>query len=227
MKAILLKPAIFVSILLSCHFRIIAQDINWNSVSSQNRNLLQLKLGAEYGVTIGLGYHYLVPRKKFPFWIGGEFSLPSGKQLTDDFKVRIGGQIRVANVKYFQFSAKLQGIARRYQNQSVRLFNFGSDMSGTIGYYRKHWFLGVEAGFDKAIVTHFKHSEWFRQNIYDKVQDGWYEPSTGGNFYYGLIGGYSLKKWDITIKGGRMLQQDFVSQPVLPFFGQVGLNYRF
>ena len=42
---------------------------------------------------------------------------------------------------------------------STGLLNFGSDMSGIIGYYRAHFFVAGEAGFDKAIVTHFKHSE--------------------------------------------------------------------
>lgn len=207
--------------------RIYAQVINWENISRQNKNLLHANVGAEYGLTAGLGYHHLIPAKSFPLWIGGEFSMPSGNRLADDFKARSGIQIRIVALNRFQFSARVQGIARRYHNQSVRLFSFGNDLAGTIGYYRKKWFLAVESGFDKAIVTNFKHSEWFKKNIYEDVQDGWYEPSTGGNFYYGLQGSYSMKKVDITIKAGRVLQQDFKSQPLLPFYGQLGLNFRF
>lgn len=153
--------------------------------------------------------------------------MPLGNELADDFKVKLGAQIRLAAFNYFQFSARVQGVSRRYHNQSVTLFSFGSDFAGTLGYYRKHCFLGIESGFDKAIVTHFKHSEWYKRNIYDNVQDGWYEPATGGNFYYGLQGGYSIKKTDITLKAGKLLQQDFQSQPLLPFYGQLGVNFRF
>ncbi|MBS1735519.1 MAG: hypothetical protein JSS98_02825 [Bacteroidetes bacterium] len=227
-----MKPFTIKSIILIAFFsffqnKISAQVINWKNVSKQNKHLLHVNVGAEYGVTASLGYHHLIPVKRFPLWIGGEFSTPAGKKPADDFKVRLGAQIRIAAFNNFQFSARVQGISRRFQNQSVTLFNFGSDFAGTLGYYRKHWFCGAEAGFDKAIVTNFKHSEWYKKNIYSNVQDGWYEPATGGNFYYGLQGGYSMKKIDITLKAGKLLQQDFKSQPLLPFYGQLGVNFRF
>jgi hypothetical protein len=226
MKTITLKSIIIIAVFLFFQNKITAQVINWENVSEQNKHLLHANAGAEYGITVGLGYHYQIPVKKFPLWIGGEFSIPAGNELVDDFKMRLGAQVRIITFNYFQFSAKVQGITRRYHNQSVTLFNFGSDFAGTLGYYRKHWFLGADAGFDKAIVTHFKHSDWYRRNIYDNVQDGWYEPATGGNFYYGLQGGYSMKKMDITLKAGKVLMQDFESQPLLPFYGQFGVNFR-
>lgn len=227
MKSITLRSLIIFATFSFFQNEIYAQVINWNNISEQNKNLLHADVGAEYGITAGLGYHRFISIKNFPLWIGGEFSIPSGNQLGDDFKVRLGAQIKILTVNRFQFSARIQGITRRYQNQSVRLFNFGSDFAGSLGYYRKHWFLGTEAGFDKAIITNFKHSEWFKNNIYDSVQDGWYEPATGGNFHYGLQGGISMKKVDITLKAGKILQQDFESQPLLPFYGQLGLNFRF
>ena len=227
MKAITLKSIIAIIAISFFQNEIYAQAVNWEKTSKQNKNLLHANIGAEYGITAGLGYHCLIPGKRFPLWIGGEFSMPLGNQLADDFKVKLGAQIRIAAYNYFQFSARVQGIARRYHNQSVTLFNFGSDFAGTLGYYRKHWFWGAEAGFDKAIVTHFKHSDWYKNNIYDNVQDGWYEPATGGDFYYGLQGGFCMKKTDFTLKAGRVLQQDFKSQPLLPFYGHLGVNFNF
>lgn len=227
MKPFNIKSIIIIAAFSFFQNKIFAQVINWENISKQNKHLLHVNVGAEHGVTAGLGYHHLIPIKKFPLWIGGEFTMPAGNELTDDFKVRLGAQIRIAAFNHFQFSARVQGISRRYQNQSVTLFNFGSDFAGTLGYYKKHWFGSVEVGFDKAIVTHFKHSDWYKENIYDKVQDGWYEPATGGNFYYGLQGGYSMKKIDITLKAGKLLQQDFKSKPLLPFYGQLGANLRF
>lgn len=222
-----IKSIIIIAIFLFCQNKMYSQVINWGNIAVKNKHLLHVDIGAEYGAIVGVGYHHLIPIKRFPLWLGGELSMLSGSQLTDDFKVRLGAQIKIFELNHFQFSARFQGIARRYHNQSVTLFNFGSDLAGTIGYYRKQWFFGVEAGFDKAIVTHFKHSDWYKQNIYDNVQDGWYEPATGGNFYYGVQGGISFKKIDITLKAGKVLQQDFKSRPLLPFYGQVGLNFRF
>lgn len=226
MKPILvLKSIIIFTALLFFQNRINAQVINWETISKQKMHLLHTNIGAEYGLTAGMGYHRLVSVKNIPLWLGGEFSIPLGSELTDDFKVKLGAQIRLVTFKHFQFSARVQGVSRRYHNQSVTLFNFGSDFAVTLGYYRKHWFLGAEAGFDKAIVTHFKHSDWYKKNSYGNVQDGWYEPATGGNFYYGLQGSYSMKKMDFTLKAGKVLQQDFKSQPLLPFYGQIGVNF--
>jgi len=227
MKAITLKSIITIIAFSFFQNKMYAQAVNWENTSKQNKNLLHANIGAEYGVTAGLGYHRLIPVKRHSIWLGGEFSMPLGNELADDFKVKVGAQIRIAAFNNFQFSARVQGVSRRYHNQSVTLFNFGSDFAGTLGYYRKKWFLGVETGFDKAIVTHFKHSDWYKKNIYDNVQDGWYEPATGGDFYYGLQGGFSMKKADITLKAGRVLQQDFKSQPLLPFYGQLGVNFKF
>lgn len=227
MKTITLKSIIIIAVFYLSQNKISAQVINWGNVSEQNIHLLHANEGAEYGITTGLGYHHLIPVEKIPLWVGGEFSIPAGNELVDDFKVRLGAQIRFVELNHFQFSARLQGIGRRYHNQSVRLFSFGSDFAGTIGYYRKHWFFGAEVGFDKAIVTNFKHSVWFKNNVYENVQDGWYEPATGGNFYYGFLGGCSIRKIDITLKAGKILQQDFESKPLLPFYVQLGVNFRF
>lgn len=227
MKTITLK-SIIITAFVFFQTKVYAQVINWKNVSKQNMHLLHVNVGAEYGAIAGVGYHHLIPVKRFPLWIGGEFSVPFGNQsAADDFKMRFGAKIRISAFNHFQFSARIQGVARRYHNHSVTLFNFGSDFAGALGYYRKNWFLCVESGFDKAIVTNFKHSEWYKRNIYDNVQDGWYEPTTGGDFYYGLQGGFSMKKADITLKSGKILQQDFKSQPLLPFYGQLGLNFKF
>ena len=227
MRAIIFKSVILIITFSFFKNKMYAQVINWQNISKQDKHLLHANAGAVYGVTAGFGYHHLIPVKKFPLWLGGELSIPAGNGLADDFKVKLGAQIRIAAFNNFQFSARVQGISRRYHNQSVTLFNFGSDFAGALGYYRKHWFLGAEVGFDKAIVTHFKHSDWYKENIYDNVQDGWYEPATGGNFYYGLQGSYSMKKVDLTIRAGKLLQQNFKSQPLLPFYGQFGVNFRF
>ncbi|GAB2810813.1 hypothetical protein [Ferruginibacter profundus] len=227
MKRLIIKSIFIIAIFSLLQNKIFAQVINWGNTSKQNKHLLHVHAGAEYGVTAGIGYHRLVSAKKNPLWLGCEFSMPLGNELADDFKLKLGAQVRITSFNHFQFSARLQGVSRRYHNQSVTLFNFGSDFAGTVGYYRKNWFLGAEAGFDKAIVTHFKHSDWYKKNIYDNVEDGWYEPATGGNFYYGLQGNYSIKKLDFTLKAGKLLQQDFKSLPLLPFYGQAGINFKF
>lgn len=202
-----------------------AQTINWASLKSKQKHLLNINTGWEYGFVYGMGYGYKL-KTKLPIIIDGEYSFPSGKNIVDDFKTKVGGKIRLYQINNFQLSANVYGVFRRFENPLVRLANFGSDLSGVIGYYKSKWFLAWEIGFDKAIVSHFKHSELFKTTIYSNVKDGWFEPSTGGNFYYGIQSGISFKQHDIYLKAGRMITQDFRTTPLIPFYAQLGYNLK-
>ena len=183
-------------------------------------------MGADYGITYGVGYSYRIKNKFLPAFAKIDFSIPSGENIFDDYKTKLGIQVRLAKVHNFQFSANINGVFRHYGNDYVKMSNFGSDFSGVAGYYRNKWFVAGEVGFDKAIVTHFNHTDMYR-DVYPGVIDGWYEPSTGGNFYYGIQSGFTYRNYDLTVRAGKLITQDFKTEPMLPFFGQVGVNVRF
>lgn len=202
-----------------------SQTINWNNLKKDQKHILHASAGLDYGLNFGAGYSYQL-KSKWPILLGVEYSFPSGSDLTDDFKTKVGGQIRIARLNNFHFSARMEGIFRRYNNQNaVRLLNFGSDFAAAIGYYKTKWFVAGEAGFDKAIVTHFKHADSFKES-FPSVQDGWFEPSTGGNFNYGLQAGYSFSNSDISLKAGKLLSQDLKTKPFIPFYVKLGYNIR-
>ncbi len=204
--------------------QVYAQVINWNKQGRDYRHIINLNAGAEYGLTFGAGYGYKL-HTGIPVILGAEYSFPSGKNLTDDFKTKIGGTVMFWQASDFMFSARIQGVFRRYENSFASLLNFGSDMAVMAGYYKPRWFVATETGFDKAIVTHFKHTAAYRK-IYPEVKDGWYEPATGGNFYFGMQGGWRFGTGDIYLKGGKLVSQDFSTSPLLPYYFQVGYNIR-
>jgi hypothetical protein len=201
-----------------------AQTLNWASLDN-TKHIANVNLGIDYSVSYGIGYGYKL-NTKLPIVLNVHFSKPAGENQLDDFKTKIGGQTRFYTINNFHFSASVYGIYRRYENSSVRMQNFGSEMTGIIGYYKPKWFVAGEFGFDKAIVTHFKHSQEYKDNVYSEVIDGWYQPSTGGNFSCGLQTGISFKRSDITLKGGYLNTQDFKSTPTLPLYFQLGYNYK-
>lgn len=199
-----------------------SQDINWYNLQKDQKHLLNINTGLDYGLTVGARYGFRLP-SKIPVILMLDLSVPSGEKLADDFKTKIGGYIRLYQLNNFQLSGKIMGVFRRYENPYATLLNFGSDMGITAGYYKRKWFLAGEAGFDKAIVTHFKHKDAYKLN-FPSVKDGWYEPATGGNFYYGLQTGYSFKRSDIYLKAGKILTEDFNTKPIVPFYLQLGYN---
>lgn len=221
-KNLLISGILVLSLISSVN----AQTINWASLKEENRHIFNASFGAEYGVVYGVGYGYHITTRLFDIVPNVEYSFPSGDNIFDDFKSKTGVQIRWFEFRDFQISSKISGVFRRYENDFVRLVNFGSDMTGSIGYYRAQWFASAEAGFDKAIVTHFKHSGSYKDH-YPDVRDGWYEPTTGGNFYYGLLAGYSFMNHDIYLKAGKILAQDFKTKPILPFYGLLAYNIKF
>src|SRR4030095_14657071 len=202
-----------------------SQTFNWGNANKDPRHIININVNSEYAVTYGIGYNYKL-RSKLPIILNAEYSFPSGKNITDDFKIRIGGQIDWVHVGNFHFISKVHGVFRRYENDYARLLNFGSDLSGIIGYYKSKWFIAGEIGFDKAIITHFRHSDLLKSN-YPHIKDGWYEPSTGGNFYYGVQAGLTGKKFDVYVKAGKLTEQDFKTSPMFPIYGQFGVNLKF
>lgn len=223
MKTILIS--ILTSIIYLITQPIIGQSINWSSCD-QSKHVININMGLQYGINYGISYGYRQQVYKFPTMITLDVSMPAGEKKWDDYKIRLGGQIRWIKAGDFQLSTRLQGVFRRYQNDFTRLVNFGSDMAASVGYYRPHWFVGTEIGFDKAIVTHFKHSSIYKSQ-YAEVLDGWYEPATGGNFYYGLQSGYTFGRSDIYLKAGKVLTQNFKTTPLLPLYMEMGFNRKF
>ncbi len=200
------------------------QNINWRNLDKEQKHLFNLNAGFEYGAVFGAAYSYQL-KTKLPMLLNIEYSSPSGKKIFDDFKTKIGAQVRVLKIDNFCVSAKINGVFRRLDDPLVKIVNFGSDFSAAVGYYKPKWYVAGEVGFDKAIATHFKHTDLFKE-YYAGVKNGWYTPATGGNFYFGLQTGVSFKNIDITLKGGKIITQNFKTTPLIPFYAQLGLNLK-
>ncbi|WP_281231505.1 hypothetical protein [Flavobacterium gelatinilyticum] len=222
MKAILLVITFLLSLFTSHHSQ--AQTLNWENLKKEEKHILNINAGWDYSFVYGLSYGYHL-NSKIPIVLESSISFASGEVIFDDFKTKIGGQINVYKIDNFRFNAAIHGIYRRYGNPLVTLQNFGADASTTIGYYKPKWFLAGEFGFDKAIVTHFEHTRIYKE-VFPEVRNGWYEPTTGGNFNFGIQGGYSFRKSDLILRAGKVITEDFKTAPLIPFYLQLGYNCK-
>jgi hypothetical protein len=223
----ILYHIILTAVLVSL-FNISSAQINWKSLESKQKHIINLNIGLDNATSIGIGYGYKTSTRMFkttmPMIFNVEYSMPVGKDLFDDLKTKIGGQINVIRANNFYATAKVYGVIRRYENDFTRMMNFGSELSGVFGFYKNKWYAAGEFGFDKAITTHIKHSKLMKEYNPD-VQSGWYIP-TGGNFIYNLQGGYSFKRNDVYAKVGRSISQDFKTLPTMPWQLQLGWNMK-
>lgn len=201
-----------------------AQNINWESFKETQNNVAYVNAGFDYGFIIDIGYGYKLKTKK-PVLLNIDYSFPFGNVLFDDFKTKLGGQFEIAKVKNFFSTIKVYGIFRRYQNSLATLADFGSEFTALIGYNKPKWYVAAELGFDKAISTHIKNSALMKEN-FPGIQDGWYM-STGGNFFYGILSGFSFKNNDLNIRIGKTITQDFSTTSSFPIYLLIGFNRRF
>lgn len=219
-----MKEILTITLLVASFTLAPAQIINWSALQNRDRHIVNLYVGWDYAATVGMGYGYRL-NTQLPIIFNAQLSIPAGNNLTDDFKTKLGGQIRVFKTNNLIASVLAYGIFRRYESDMATLQNFGSEFTGIAGYYKSTWFVAWEFGFDKAIATHVRNSEMMKQT-YPMVQDGWYVP-TGGNFHYGLQGGYSLRETEINLTFGKVSDQSFQSPPIVPYYLQLGVNRRF
>ncbi|MBS1543440.1 MAG: hypothetical protein JST14_07395 [Bacteroidetes bacterium] len=201
-----------------------AQTLNWHNIDGVKKNLVSVNAGWDYANTIGLAYTRVV-MTKMPIALSGQFSKPAGNDLLDDFKSKLGGQIRLITAGNFAVAASVYGNYRQYQSSMAKLQSFGCELTAIGGYYRAHWFLAMEFGFDKAIATRIRGSDWMKQN-FPSSKDGWYVP-TAGNFLFALQAGGSIKNVDLFLRAGQVTDQNFKSSAQVPFMAQVGVNVKF
>ena len=202
-----------------------SQTLNWENHQGFKGHIVSLNFGWDYASTWGIGYGYQL-NSSLPIVLKADFSTPFGKTNFDDFKVKMGAEIQWFKKGAFAISTEIDGVFRRYENPHTRLLNFGSYMSAIAGYYKPKWFVAGEFAFDKAIVTHVKNSAAMRE-FYPGIVDGWYDPATGGNFSYGIQAGYTLKQNDLTLRLGKVIAQDFETEPTVPLYFALGYNRRF
>lgn len=202
-----------------------AQNINWSALNENQNNIVYLNFGYDFGVTTQVGYGYKAETFR-PILFSADYSFPMGESLVDDFKVRLGGQISIYEYKNLIFSSKVFCVFRGHQTELVRMASLGSETSAIIGYYKPKWHIAGEFGYDKSSITHLKHSDTMKEN-FDSISDGWYSPS-GGHFFYGIQGSKTIgKSIEISLRVGGINAQFKDKNPLLPFYTQLELNYKF
>lgn len=200
------------------------QNINWKSLHDDQRNVVQFNAGYDFGVTAQLGYARYFTFLR-PVVVQVDYSFPMGRDILDDFKVRLGGQMEVLDVGGFSATIRILSDFRRYQNELVRIVSFGSDFALVAGYYNPSWYAAGEFGFDKSITSNLIHSD-IMKSFFPGIRDGWYIP-TGGHFYYGVQAGKSIgERFDVTLRLGATKSQFDDEEAMLPYYLQLGVGVR-
>lgn len=199
-----------------------AQQINFAGLGDA-RHLISVQAGVDHGSYYGLSYGHVLKNSIVAMVIGSELTVPFGDDIIDDWKWKTGLEAELLQLGALSVTFKPSVVARRYESPLVRLYNFGVDFALTVGYVRPRWGAVAVAGFDKAVVTHFKHG--LLRDYYPNILDGWFLP-TGGNFRFGARVHYSVGRWTAFAMVGKQYGQDFDDNPTIPFFGEISLQTK-
>lgn len=201
-----------------------AQSINFAAINQKQSNIVYASFGLNFGMTTSLGFARTFNLGHRQLLVSADYTFPIGKTLFDDFRIRMGAQIEIYTLQHFKLAGKLFAHYKTVDNNIYTANTFGTETGLLIGYYKPHWYIAGEFGFDLSIATFLQQTDWYL-TLYPEAQSKWYAP-IGGNFYYGLQGGYSFWNMDIIIRVGMVNNQQF-KPTLLPFYGQLEVHYKF
>ncbi len=196
----------------------------WNVVRTDPSHMYAA-FGLDPALVTTLGYGHAVSVKGHAFHVSGDVGVVTAHMDTRDFRVRLGTQTSLVRWRSLHLTGSVTAIARGTENTIYRGFNFGADVTGTVGVYRRRWFAAGEFGKDKAVVTHITHTDWYRTNFYPDAKDGWYLDA-GGTFHYGVAGGLTLGRAEVIGRFGFLRTEDF-NDLMPPMYVSMGVGLGF
>ena len=159
------------------------------------------------------------------FQLAGDVGVVAADFDTRDFRARLDVFTSLLRWRSLRLTGSAAFITRGTENTIYRGLNFGSDLTGALGVYRPGWFVAGEFGFDKAIITHVTHSEWYRTYFYPGAKDGWYLTG-GGTFHYGGTAGVAFGPTEVMARYGWRRTEHF-GELTPPMYASLGFGFGF
>jgi hypothetical protein len=198
----------------------------WNVARfGMEKNRVYTSYGLDPALVSTVGYGRVIPVMGHDFQLTGDVGVVTAKTDARDFRARVGTQTSLARWRSVQATGSATFITRGTNNSIYEGLNFGADLTGTVGVYRRRWFAAGELGKDKAIVTHVTHSDYYRQNFYPDAKDGWYLDA-GGTSRLGVTGGLTLGRTELTARVGGQ-RTEGRNPTTSPVYGSVGVGVGF
>lgn len=205
-----------------------ARDVaaQWNVERfGSTRNQVYTTFGLDPALVASVGYGRVVPLLGREWQLGAELGVVAADFDPRDFRVRMQARTSLVRWRSLRLVGSAAFITRGTENAIYRALNFGADFTGAAGVYRRGWFLAGEFGFDKAIITHLTHSDWYRENFYPDAKDGWYL-TTGGTFHYGVTTGAAIGRTELALRAGWRRTENF-NDLVPPMYASLGVGFGF
>jgi hypothetical protein len=142
-----------------------------------------------------------------------------------DLRARFGLQAPLWRAGDWRLAARGRLIARTTRNSVYDGEAFGADLTAHLGYYRRGWFAAGLAGYDRTVVMHLGHTDWYRRNVYAGAVDGWYRGESG-ILHAGVAAGFVISAVEVSARvEWRRLDAGEPLDP--PFVGELSFGVPF
>jgi len=205
---------------------VFSQNIINNSYSKQR---ILLRTGIDPSLNIAITYQRNLKLKFLNNEITsyGEWKASVVRFGVQNWDMNIGGIIPIYKKNNFLIINDLYGSLGKLKTKNFDAWGILLGDRINIGFYTEKHYFALLAEYNKNLLTHLLHTDFYRRTFYEDADDGWYK-STGGFFQFGFAGGWTMrKKYDLYIELKYPITEKFDSFGGSPFNINLGLGFRF
>ena len=159
--------------------------------------------------------------------IAGDVTLPFYLLDMEHYLLKLFSRIKIINFSNWHILNRLSVLYSGTDNALYFSNNVSLDETLLIGNFVKRWHVCGEIGYTKFLYANINHNKWYKSTHFSEAQNGWYS-STGGNFTFGIHGGYKFKdtiEATLRLLIRRTEKLNAIEGP--PFYGNLGVNFYF
>ena len=224
-----MKKIIFITLIITLFQlqNIYAKEV-FNKMEAGQKNLyIGFEFDPTFAGTIGYATSFKIDSLNRNLTLAWDITLPIFLFDLKHYRVEMASRIPFFNSESWNILNRFSLINKGTDNGLYYGNNISIEQGFLMGYFGKSWFIAADISYEKFLVTYIEHTALYRNLVYSDAKNGWYS-STGGNFNFGLQTGYSFSKTiEATIRCGLYQTEDFNNPVGVPFFANLGLNYRF
>ena len=161
----------------------------------------------------------------------GDLKLPYLLLDTEHYLAKLSARVKIVNFTNWHILKRLSLLYGETENALYFANNVSLDETLLIGYFvpasLRGWHVSGEIGYTKFLYTDINHNEWYRNTHFSEARSGWYS-KTGGNFSFGINGGYKFKDTiETTLRLIMKRTEKFNAIEGPLFYGNLGVNFYF
>jgi len=182
-------------------------------------SIAPLQLSYKIGFNIG--------NYKLPFSAGADITIPIFAFDLNDIRIRFTSEMTFLRARNFEIRGGIDPVFVNLKMETETMSSFGADFHIFTGFTNSRWNAGVEFMYNYIFTTYIKHTDIYRDNVFEEAVDGWYK-NTAANIRIGFLINYRAGRFDINLKAGYSATGEFNDYLfVPPMYGNFGVNFRF